>query len=250
MANKKTEQESLDPSTVKIWLATVALVGLIVGGAVFLSAKKNTHIEPATQQIAAPVAIAPSPAPVKKEEKITKKTTPQNVPSPVAEKIEPPVPAFSDLKISGTAGKMVLTSPVIPKDGMLPFDHTCRRKNTSPPLAWSNAPSGTKSFVVAMDMVENDKAAPKSYWTLYGIDNNAKGLPAAVKEKITQGQNDLGSVGYVGPCGRNAKQLFIIRLFALDKNIDLPAGLPRKDVIGAMQGHILDTAELKFLQAM
>lgn len=258
MTDKNKEQETLDPSTVRIWLATVVLVGLIIGGAVFLGSKKSTKSSVPTQQIAAPVAIAPPPASVKKEEAKTEKKTQaatvtaaqQNVPPPVVEKQEPPVPAFSELKPANAAGKMVLTSPVLPAGGMLPYDHTCRRKNTSPPLVWSGVPSGTKSFVVAMDMVENDKAVPKSYWTLYGIASDSKGLPAAVQQSVTQGRNDLDSIGYVGPCGRKTKQLFIIRLFALDTKIELPSGLPRKDVIRAMQGHILDTAELKFLQAM
>jgi Raf kinase inhibitor-like YbhB/YbcL family protein len=73
----------------------------------------------------------------------------------------------------------------------------------SPPLDWSDAPAGTRSFVVLCD----DPDAPSGtwhHWAAYDIPVNCKALPMgaaahAAKEGFQQALNDFGQPGYGGP---------------------------------------------------
>ncbi len=44
-----------------------------------------------------------------------------------------------------------LSSTAFPAAGEIPKEYTCDGEDVSPPLAWSGAPAGTKSFVLIVD---------------------------------------------------------------------------------------------------
>ena len=52
---------------------------------------------------------------------------------------------------------MELHSSAFAPQGNIPRRHTCEGEDTSPPLAWSHAPPGTRSLVLIVD----DPDAPK-----------------------------------------------------------------------------------------
>src|SRR5437773_4824052 len=100
---------------------------------------------------------------------------------------------------------LTIASTAFAPDGAIPSPHTCDGKDISPPLAWSGAPAGTKSFALIAD----DPDAPAGTWVHWVIYN----LPATLtdlKEKVPtatklpdgtlQGSNDFGRTGYSGPC--------------------------------------------------
>ena len=45
----------------------------------------------------------------------------------------------------------LLTSPSFVQGAEIPAIYTCEGRGTSPPLAWSGAPPGTKSFALVVD---------------------------------------------------------------------------------------------------
>jgi len=60
--------------------------------------------------------------------------------------------------------------------------HSCalhlRRKAISPPLAWSGALAGTKSYALIVDDPDApNPSAPKMTWVLYNVPPSASGLP-------------------------------------------------------------------------
>src|SRR6185437_3021384 len=65
---------------------------------------------------------------------------------------------------SQTAG-FTLTSTAFTEGAAIPSRFTCDGAGTAPPLAWTGAPSGTKSFaLIADDPDAPDPKAPKVTW--------------------------------------------------------------------------------------
>ncbi|MBI1898671.1 MAG: YbhB/YbcL family Raf kinase inhibitor-like protein [Acidobacteria bacterium] len=131
--------------------------------------------------------------------------------------------------------------------GTIPQQHTCEGEDSSPPLAWSGAPEGTKSFALILD----DPDAPAgtwNHWLLWDIPPAAASLPGKAKpsEQGVSGTNDFGRPGYGGPCpprGHGAHRYFF-RLHALDvAKLNLPRGARRGELDGMLKGHVLATAE-------
>lgn len=84
----------------------------------------------------------------------------------------------------------------------------CSGADTSPPLSWSEAPEGTKSFAVTMFDPDAPTGSGWWHWTIVNIPKDVRSLPAdagnrnGVKVPVgsVQGRTDFGSPGYGGPC--------------------------------------------------
>jgi Raf kinase inhibitor-like YbhB/YbcL family protein len=148
---------------------------------------------------------------------------------------------------------LTITSSAFAPEGAIPSLYTCEEKDISPPLAWSGAPAGTKSFALIVDDPDApDPAAPKTtwvHWVLYDIAATADGLPEAVPATALppgtrEGINDWGRTGYGGPCPPIGRHRYFHKLYALDTVLpDLKR--PNKGALEkAMQGHILARAVL------
>ena len=146
-----------------------------------------------------------------------------------------------------------LRSPAFPPAGEIPKEYTCDGQDVSPPLEWSGAPAGTKSFALIVDDPDApDPKAPKTtwvHWVLYDIPASVTGLPKAAMAKglpagVREGVNDWKRTGYGGPCPPIGRHRYFHKLYALDASLgDL--GRPTKAALErVMQAHILATAEL------
>jgi hypothetical protein len=137
-----------------------------------------------------------------------------------------------------------LKSSAFSNNGRIPPVHTCDGDSTPPPLEWSGAPDGTKSYVLIVDDPDApDPKAPKRtyvHWVAYDLPASAK----AMDGKHRQGVNDGHGPGYTGPCPPIGRHRYFFKLYALDTELgDL--GTPTKaDVEKAMRGHVLEQAEL------
>lgn len=136
----------------------------------------------------------------------------------------------------------------------IPGTFTCEGENVSPPLAWSGAPETTKTFALIVD----DPDAPGRtfvHWVCYNIpiDTTQLARGADLSQHVTdaawgpeEGSNDFGDIGYGGPCpprGDDPHRYFF-RLYALDVTLDLAPGATRQQVMDAMEGHVVASAEL------
>jgi Raf kinase inhibitor-like YbhB/YbcL family protein len=146
-----------------------------------------------------------------------------------------------------------LTSPAFGEGGEIPTRYTCGGQDVSPPLAWSEPPSGTKSLALIVDDPDApDPNAPKMtwvHWVLYNLPLTAGQLAEAVERKALptgtrEGLNDWKRTGYGGPCPPIGRHRYFHKLFALDTALpDL--GRPTKAQLEkAMQRHVLVRAEL------
>jgi len=144
---------------------------------------------------------------------------------------------------------LTLTSSAFSHNGSIPEQYTCDGEDEVPPLAWTGAPSGTKSFAVIVDDPDApDPKAPKMtyvHWVVYDIPSSVTRLDEdGVPEGARLGVNDWKKPEYGGPCPPVGRHRYFFKVYALDAALgDL--GLPTKaNVEEAMRGHILAQAEL------
>ncbi len=143
-----------------------------------------------------------------------------------------------------------LTSSAFSEGAPIPAMHTCDGRDLSPPLKWSNIPPGTKSFALVCD----DPDAPVGiwvHWVLYGLPGSAtelqEGLPTAetLVNGAKQGLNDFRRVGYGGPCPPGGSpHRYFFKLYALNAELDLLPKATKKNLLRAMEGHILAEGHL------
>lgn len=146
---------------------------------------------------------------------------------------------------------MRISSPSFADGGEIPSQFTCEGPDTSPALEWTDAPAGTRSFVLIVDDPDApDPKAPRMvyvHWVLYNIPASATGLGESVSSLppgTREGLNDWNRTGYGGPCPPIGRHRYYHKLYALDTMLpDL--GTPTKDqVLAAMKGHVIGEAVL------
>lgn len=137
-----------------------------------------------------------------------------------------------------------LRSPAFESGEPIPSAHSCEGEDLSVPLRWSGLPEGTSSLALIVE----DPDAPSGtfvHWLGWGIDTAADGLEEGEAAPL-EGENGFGRRGYAGPCpppGDGAHRYFH-RLYALDTEVGLEAGVDRKQLDQALEGHVLAVAEL------
>jgi Raf kinase inhibitor-like YbhB/YbcL family protein len=146
---------------------------------------------------------------------------------------------------------MQISSSAFQNNGAIPRQHTCEGADVSPPLAWTGVPANAKSLVLIVDDPDApDPNAPKMvyvHWVVYdippstpGIDEGAKQLPAGARD----GTNDWKRTGYGGPCPPIGRHRYFFKLYALDARLGDLGTPTKKAVEAAMQGHVIEQAEL------
>jgi hypothetical protein len=142
-----------------------------------------------------------------------------------------------------------ISSAVFENNGLIPVKYTCDGDDISPPLRWEAVPAGAKSIAVICD----DPDAPMGtfvHWVLFNLPADTRELAEKIPADKTlangakQGTSDFGSIGYGGPCPPSGTHRYFFKIYALDKEVDLPAGANKRQLVKAMEGHILDEGQV------
>jgi len=146
--------------------------------------------------------------------------------------------------------KIEIKSSAFQEGGIIPRKYTCDAEDISPPLSWTAPPAETKSLVLICD----DPDAPVGtwvHWVLYNLPPDVTELPEGVPPDRTvlggamQGTNDFRKIGYGGPCPpRGPAHRYFFKLYAVDFQPELRPGMRKKDVLKAIEGHILAQGQL------
>ncbi len=136
---------------------------------------------------------------------------------------------------------MKLTSKEFGHNEPIPRRFTCQGDDISPELRISDIPQGTGSLAL---IVEDPDAPGKTFdhWIAYDIP--VTDLIEEGSMPGTVGINSFGKNGYGGPCPPSGTHRYFFKLYALDEILGLPEGLEKRDVQNAIEGHILEQAEL------
>lgn len=136
---------------------------------------------------------------------------------------------------------MKITSPEFESGKYMPAKFTCDGGDINPTLIIEGIPKEAKSLVLIVD----DPDAPRGtwvHWVVYDIPIRERIDENSVPGK--QGMNDSGGRTYHGPCPPSGTHRYFFKIYALDNVLNLNEGIRKPDLEKAMQGHILDKAEL------
>jgi Raf kinase inhibitor-like YbhB/YbcL family protein len=125
---------------------------------------------------------------------------------------------------AAVAPKRMSVSSAALTQNVLAQRFTCHGARVNPPLGWSGAPPGTKSFAVVVD----DSSAPITpfiYWLVFDIgpgttDIQEGMLPTGAR----QARNSQGTANYDAPCPVNHSHSYRFTVYALSAMLNLPNG--------------------------
>lgn len=148
----------------------------------------------------------------------------------------------------------ILASTRFKPGELIPIKYTCDGKDVSPELLWGDPPKGTKSYVLLMEDTDASRGS-WVHWLVYDMPSRLRRLPENLSRKevlptgAKQGQcwgYDQGErTGYAGPCPPSGlPHHYVFSIYALDRKTGLPPKAAKSQVVEAMKGHILGSAEL------
>ena len=123
----------------------------------------------------------------------------------------------------------------------IPERYTGDAEDVSPPISWTGAPEGARSFAV----VVHDPDAPLvdgfTHWVLYGIPGSVGSLPEGTGDFV-KGRNSFGNDGYNGPAPPpgHGDHHYYFWVYALDSEIDLEPGLDRRSLLERIEDHVIE----------
>jgi len=136
---------------------------------------------------------------------------------------------------------MKVRSPEFENGKKVPRKFTCEGDDINPTLIIEGIPAGTKSMALIVD----DPDAPMGTW-VHWVSFNIPVVSQIDEDSIPgkQGLNDFGRKNYGGPCPPSGTHRYFFKLYALDNMLDLNEGINKEALEEAVEGHILDKAEL------
>jgi hypothetical protein len=148
---------------------------------------------------------------------------------------------FTEAVYSQGGQNMKITSPEFQHNQFIPKKFTCEGQDISPALIIDGIPKEAKSLSLIVD----DPDAPMGtwvHWVVYDIPIIKRIEGDSIPGK--QGMNNFGRKDYGGPCPPSGTHRYFFKIYALDTTLDLNEGISKGALEKAMQGHILDKAEL------
>jgi Raf kinase inhibitor-like YbhB/YbcL family protein len=129
-----------------------------------------------------------------------------------------------------------------------PAEYTCDSTNVSPRIEISGL--NAMPNVTSAAMIMEDPDAPNgtfTHWVIWNLPT-VNVIPGNIPNvanvttpiKATQGANGIGKIGYIGPCPPPGKpHRYFLRVYGLDRELDLMPGSNRSALENAMMGHIV-----------
>ncbi|MFH1269902.1 MAG: YbhB/YbcL family Raf kinase inhibitor-like protein [Candidatus Omnitrophota bacterium] len=136
---------------------------------------------------------------------------------------------------------MRLISPEFNNNGVIPKKFTCEGQDINPALIIEDIPRSAKSLALIVD----DPDAPMGTW-VHWVVYNMPVISRIDEDNIPgeQGINTAGRKDYHGPCPPSGTHRYFFKIYALDAELNLKPGLNKQGLEKAIEGHILEKAEL------
>jgi len=155
--------------------------------------------------------------------------------------------------LEAQVAELTLTSEAFEHNQPIPLANSAYGDNLSPAFSWEGLPEGTASLALVLA----DESVPMPggfvHWVIYNIPASASGLPEGIPADAatltepadvtgtTQGNMGMNNPGYFGPRppADNDPHNYVFTLYALDEDLELPAGLNRNALMEAIEGHVI-----------
>ena len=154
-------------------------------------------------------------------------------------------------EFEGAPAAIRVTSPAFADEAAMPARFTQDGEKLSPPLAWKNAPEGTKSYAITMRDLAGRGGLGVDHWVIYGIPASvtgfAEGEASKPSDKFVGGQNLPKTGLYFGPCAppNTTYHHYVITLIATDLDPKaLKPGLTIPELLNALKGHDKGATEI------
>jgi Raf kinase inhibitor-like YbhB/YbcL family protein len=154
----------------------------------------------------------------------------------------------SDIQRIGNAGIDMRRLEVKMDFEKFPARFTCDGENISPRILIG------ETFAKTIAIILEDPDAPSgtfTHWIAWNIEPMlvlAENIPKEAKvespTRAIQGRNTANRIGYMGPCPPRGKpHRYLLKVHALDLQLDLPPGASRNELERAMEGHVIEYGE-------
>ncbi len=148
----------------------------------------------------------------------TVSTTVPAVPT-TAKEATPVTSPTTTVALRASASTFVLSSPDMQSGGTMPVAFTCDGQSLSPSLSWTNGPTGTKGYAIAMHHVPGP-GDTHWYWVVYDIPLSVHSVAAGGPAPGSVGTNSVNNqLAYAPPCSKGpGPKLYTITVYALSKS--------------------------------
>lgn len=139
-----------------------------------------------------------------------------------------------------------LTSAAFKPAFSIPNQYTCFGRDESLPLRFSNVPKAAVSLALVMSDIDAQQG-PWYHWAVYNLSPNLKGLKknlVSLPGNALPAKNSWGNAIYQGPCPPFGIHRYVVRLYALDTLLALPADNTVTVLAARMRGHVIAKAKL------
>ena len=157
------------------------------------------------------------------------------------------------------AAQVTVSGGAFNAGGTIPREHSEYGLGISPALSWTAVPGAVSYAIVVEDA--DGSAKPVVHWLAWNVPATTTRLPAGLQERdrlsggplegIMQGATGRGTVGWYGPRPPKGDRphRYHFQLLALDRQLELPLGATRDQLLAAAAGHVLATDDLVGLYA-
>ena len=143
---------------------------------------------------------------------------------------------------------MQLSSQAFSYGRPIPKKYSCQGVGISPPLSFSGVPKEAKSLALIVEDTDVPAHVREDglwvHWIVYNLSPMVANLAEGAQIFAVQGLNTAGEIGYCPPCPPDAKHRYYFYVYALDVVLPEEEGVTKEQLLEAMEGHVLATAEL------
>jgi len=133
--------------------------------------------------------------------------------------------------------------------------HPDEGENRSPPLAWGDVPQFTAEVAIVVDDPDAPGSEPFVHWLVWGLRADEPRLPDGLSGRpkrpapfatMREGTNGFSVVGWSGPLppAGHGPHRYRFTAYALRRRLGLPNGATKAELLDAMTGAVIGTAEL------
>jgi Raf kinase inhibitor-like YbhB/YbcL family protein len=148
-----------------------------------------------------------------------------------------------------------VTSPAFQDGDPIPLQYTVSGEDISPPVNWSNLPSGTREVVLIIEDYDISLPRPMVHCIVYGLSPDVGGLgEGALPSRNAKAQDPVPRLGrngmmfqrYDGPAAPPGHGVhhYVFEVFAVSKVLDFKSTPSKDDILAAIEGHVLATGRL------
>ena len=158
-----------------------------------------------------------------------------------------------ETRTSGSA-RLAVGATAFTVNGAIPREHSEYGLGISPALNWSAVPNAASYAILVEDPDGSSK--PVVHWIAWNVPAGTTRLPEGLQERdllnggpiegIMQGASGRGTVGWCGPRPPKGDKPhhYHFQVLALDRQLDLPLGATRDQLLAATVGHMIATGDL------